>query len=56
MQITKIRTGMASLDTMMDDGYPSGSFVLLLGEVGAGDIEFAYILCLRFAKCSPFDL
>ncbi len=42
MQITKIPTGMASLDPMIDDGYPSGSFVLLLGEVGAGSIEFAY--------------
>lgn len=42
MQITKIPTGLASLDPMIDDGYPSGSFVLLLGKVGAGNTEFAY--------------
>ncbi len=38
----KISTGIDSIDLVMKGGFPPGSFVLLLGEVGAGSTEFAF--------------
>lgn len=35
-------TGISSLDPVLDGGIPTGSVVLLLGEVGAGNTEFVY--------------
>jgi KaiC/GvpD/RAD55 family RecA-like ATPase len=39
---TKMPTGIASLDPILDGGVPSGSVILLLGEIGAGNHEFIY--------------
>ena len=40
--LKKIPSGIDSLDTTIDGGFPAGSLVLLLGELGAGDVEFVY--------------
>lgn len=42
MEQHRIATGIRSLDPIIKGGFPSGSFVVLLGEIGAGNIEFAY--------------
>lgn len=39
--IDRIPTGVADFDSIIKGGFPSGSVVLLLGELGAGQIEFA---------------
>ncbi|MDI6820443.1 MAG: hypothetical protein QMC89_06035 [Candidatus Hodarchaeaceae archaeon] len=36
-----IPTGISSLDGLVGGGFPAGSFVLLLGEIGSGNMEFA---------------
>ncbi len=41
-KLGKIPTGILSFDPMIRGGVPSGSLVLLIGEVGAGKTEFAY--------------
>lgn len=38
----RIPTGIYSFDSIIRGGFPSGSLVLLSGEVGAGNKEFAY--------------
>ena len=38
----KMPTGIASLDPILDGGVPPGSLILLLGDIGAGNYEFAY--------------
>ena len=45
MQVQKnqrMPTGIESLDPILDGGVPPGSVVLLLGDLGAGNYEFAY--------------
>jgi len=42
MEQHRIATGIKSLDPIIKGGFPSGSFIVLLGEMGAGNIEFAY--------------
>jgi len=41
-QETRMPTGVASLDPILDGGVPPGTLTLLLGELGAGHYEFAY--------------
>jgi KaiC/GvpD/RAD55 family RecA-like ATPase len=41
IKLGKIPSGISTLDTIIRGGIPSGSFVLLLSDVGAGGIEFA---------------
>jgi KaiC/GvpD/RAD55 family RecA-like ATPase len=38
----KMPTGIPSLDPILDGGIPPGSLILLLGDIGAGNYEFAY--------------
>jgi len=40
--LNKIPTGVVTFDPIIRGGFPSGSLILLLGEAGAGNIEFAY--------------
>lgn len=42
-------TGIDSLDPMLDGGVPPGSAVLLLGEHGAGNIEFVQTSIMHLA-------
>jgi len=41
MKLSRIPTGIDSLDYILQGGLPTGSLVLLLGDLGAGDFEFA---------------
>ncbi len=41
MKLSRIPTGIESLDPLLQGGLPSGSLVMLLGEIGAGEFEFA---------------
>jgi KaiC/GvpD/RAD55 family RecA-like ATPase len=50
MKLSRIPTGVDSLDNVLQGGLPSGSLVLLLGELGAGDFEFAITSCVRLLK------
>ncbi len=42
IKLTRIPTGIPTLDSIIRGGLPSGSLVLLTGDVGAGNTEFAY--------------
>jgi len=41
-QTTRMPTGLPTLDPILDGGVPVGSMILLFGELGAGNYEFAY--------------
>lgn len=43
-------TGVPSFDPVIKGGFPAGSFVLLLSEVGAGGSEFVYTSMLMLAQ------
>ncbi|MDD2472493.1 MULTISPECIES: RAD55 family ATPase [unclassified Methanoculleus] len=45
----RMPTGIASLDPVLDGGVPPGSVVLLLGEDGAGSVEFVQTSLMSFA-------
>ena len=47
--VRKVPTGIADLDSIVDGGFPSGSTVLLLGEIGAGMQEFVYTAASKIA-------
>lgn len=47
MELSRMPTGINSFDQILQGGLPSGSLVLLLGELGAGDFEFAITSCAR---------
>lgn len=40
--LRKVPTGIADLDSIVAGGFPAGSTVLLLGEIGAGMQEYVY--------------
>src|SRR3989475_11028621 len=42
VRVRKVPTGIADLDSMVDGGFPSGSTILLWGDVGAGMQEYVY--------------
>jgi len=42
ISFTRIPTGIPTLDNIIKGGFPSGSLVLLTGDAGAGNTEFAY--------------
>lgn len=47
--IRKVPTGIADLDSIVDGGFPAGSTVLLLGEIGAGMHEYVYTAASKTA-------
>ena len=47
MMYSKNPTGIESFDAILDGGLPSGSLILLLGEIGAGDFEFGITTMAR---------
>lgn len=47
--IRKVPTGIADLDSIVDGGFPSGSTVLLKGDIGAGMQEYAYTAASKIA-------
>lgn len=50
LKLYKSPTGISSLDSVIGGGLPSGSLVLLLGDVGAGNIEFAYTSAVKLSS------
>ena len=48
--IKKVPTGISSLDPIIKGGIPGGSFILALGEVGAGSQEFIYTSMLGLSQ------
>src|SRR5438445_3287228 len=49
MRVRKVPTGIADLDSIVDGGLPSGSTILLLGDVGAGMQEYIYTAASKTA-------
>ncbi len=47
--VRKVPTGIADLDSIVDGGFPSGSTVLLLGDIGAGMQEYVYTAASKIA-------
>ena len=47
--LRKVPTGIADLDSIVDGGFPSGSTVLLLGDIGAGMQEYIYTAASKIA-------
>jgi KaiC/GvpD/RAD55 family RecA-like ATPase len=51
--VQRIPTGISSLDPILDGGVPSGSVILLLGDVGGGHFEFIYSSIVNTLKAAP---
>ena len=51
----RVPTCVAAFDSIVKGGIPAGSLVLLLGEIGAGQTEFAFTSAakLALAKSKP---
>src|SRR5438874_3944674 len=49
MRVRKVPTGIADLDSIVDGGFPSGSTILLWGDVGAGMQEYVYTAASKTA-------
>lgn len=47
--IRKVPTGIADLDSIVNGGFPSGSTILLCGDVGAGMQEYIYTAASKTA-------
>lgn len=47
--LRKVPTGIADLDSIVNGGFPAGSTVLLLGEIGAGMQEYVYTAASKIA-------
>jgi KaiC/GvpD/RAD55 family RecA-like ATPase len=54
-KLNKIPTGVVTFDPIIRGGFPSGSLILLIGEAGAGNTEFAYTSAsmLSLLKSNP---
>ena len=54
-KLNKIPTGVVTFDPIIRGGFPSGSLLLLIGEAGAGNTEFAYTSAsmLSLLKSNP---
>src|SRR5207247_4571077 len=49
LALRKVPTGIADLDCIVDGGFPEGSLVLLLGDIGAGTQEYVYTAASKIA-------
>jgi len=49
LALRKVPTGIADLDSIVGGGFPEGSLVLLLGDIGAGTQEYAYTAASKIA-------
>lgn len=47
--LTRIPSGLPTLDMVTRGGFPEGSLILLLGEIGSGHTEFAYTSAMMLA-------
>jgi KaiC/GvpD/RAD55 family RecA-like ATPase len=47
---SRFPTCISDLDSILEGGLPAGSTVILQGDVGAGQAEFAYTTCFKTAK------
>ena len=47
--VRKVPTGIADLDSIVDGGFPSGSTILLCGDIGAGMQEYIYTAASKTA-------
>lgn len=48
-RVRKVPTGIADLDSIVNGGFPSGSTILLWGDVGAGMLEYVYTAASKTA-------
>src|SRR3989454_2840229 len=48
-RVRKVPTGIADLDSIVDGGFPSGSTILLWGDIGAGMQEYIYTAASKTA-------
>ncbi len=48
-KVRKVPTGIADLDSIVDGGFPSGSTILLWGDIGAGMQEYVYTAASKIA-------
>lgn len=49
VKVRKVPTGIADLDSIVDGGFPSGSTILLWGDIGAGMQEYVYTAASKTA-------
>jgi KaiC/GvpD/RAD55 family RecA-like ATPase len=49
VRVRKVPTGIADLDSIVDGGFPSGSTILLSGDIGAGMQEYIYTAASKTA-------
>ena len=52
--VSRIPTGVADFDSIIQGGLPSGSVVLLLGDVGGGGLEFALTSAAKIGIVKEF--
>ncbi|MEM2944534.1 MAG: hypothetical protein QXN93_02005 [Methanomassiliicoccales archaeon] len=52
--VKRIPTGVSDFDSIVKGGFPAGSVVLLLGELGAGQQEFALTSAAKLALVREF--
>jgi KaiC/GvpD/RAD55 family RecA-like ATPase len=55
MTVQTIPTGIASLDPILEGGVPTGSVVLLLGDIGGGNYEFVYSSIVNTLNAAPLS-
>lgn len=48
-RVRKVPTGIADLDSIVNGGFPSGSTILLCGDIGAGMLEYVYTAASKTA-------
>jgi len=54
VSVKRIPTGVADFDSIIDGGFPPGSVVLLLGDLGAGQVEFSLTSAAKLALVKDY--